>query len=129
MAKKLTKKQRIEEKVAAGVDHVTAEMEVIKEDSDEALRKLEAKREREQKRIDEATVGIIREHYPDVWTEAQSLAREQIEARRTKRATAASKSRGGAHAAEPEVPAEQNTSLDQQQTAPGGEQSAAHYGH
>lgn len=130
MAEKATKKERIEARVEAGVDHITAEMEVIQEDTDKALRKLKVKQEREQKKIDEATVDIIRKDYPDVWKEAQARARKDAEERRTKRANAASKSHSdGAHAAEPEAPTEQNTSPDEQQNAPGGEHSGAHYGH
>ncbi|MGN0094844.1 MAG: hypothetical protein ACI38U_02165 [Corynebacterium sp.] len=91
MAKKLTKRERIDAKVADGMDHLAAQMAVAEEDHAEKMKKLEAKQKREQARIDEIAVGIVRKNFPEQWAEAQELAREQVEEQRTKRAAAASK--------------------------------------
>lgn len=104
MAKKPTKRERIDEKVAAGMDHIAAEMEVIKEDADAQIEKLRAQQAREEKKVEAEAVSVIREQHPDEWAHAMDVARERLDARRRTRAAAASKPRTSAHAAETEAP-------------------------
>lgn len=104
MAKKPTKRQRIDEKVAAGMDHITAEKEVIMEIATEQVEKLKAQQAREERKVEAEAVSVIREEFPNEWTHAMGVARERLDARRRTRAAAASKPRTGAHAAETEAP-------------------------
>lgn len=78
-----TKSERIAEKVAEGMTHIDAQIAVAKEDAAATVKKLEAKKAREQKRIDAAAVEIIRREFPDVWAQAQDAAREDITGTRT----------------------------------------------
>lgn len=104
MAKKPTKRQRIDEKVAAGMNHIEAQKAVIQEDAEEQIRKLDAQEAKEQAKIETEAVSIIREQYPEQWEDAMDLARDRIDERRYKRAAAASKLRTGAHAAGDDAP-------------------------
>lgn len=78
-----TKRERIAEKVAEGMSHIDAQIAVAKEDAAATVKKLEAKKAREQKRIDTAAVEIIKTRFSDVWAQAQDAAREEITGTRT----------------------------------------------
>lgn len=88
MAKKLTKQQRIDAKVAGGVSRLDAEIEIAKEDADERIARLRRRQEREQKRIDARAVEIIERDHAELWADAQRQARVEIEAERDKRSAA-----------------------------------------
>lgn len=88
MAKKLTKQQRIDEKMAGGLSLVEAEIEIAREDADEKIARLRRRQEREQKRIDARAVEIIERDHAELWAEAQRQARVEIEAERDKRSAA-----------------------------------------
>jgi len=78
-----TKTERIAEKVAKGMTEVKAAIAVADEDHAATIKKLKAREKREQKRIDTAAVEIIKTRFPDVWTQAQDAAREEITGTRT----------------------------------------------
>lgn len=112
MAKKPTKRQRIDEKIAAGMDHIEAQKAVIQEDAEEQIRKLDAQVAKERAKVETEAVSIIREQYPAQWEEAMDIARDRIDERRYKRAAAASKPRGDAHAAETDAPSTSDVPVD-----------------
>lgn len=88
MAKKMTKQQRIYEKMVDGLSLVEAEIEIAREDADEKIARLRRRQEREQKRIDARAVEIIERDHAELWAEAQRQARVEIEAERDKRSAA-----------------------------------------
>lgn len=88
MAKKMTKQERIDAKVAAGLSRLDAEIEIAKEDADERIARLRRRQEREQKRINARAVEIIERDHAELWADAQRQARVEIEAERDKRSAA-----------------------------------------
>ena len=88
MAKKMTKQERIDQKIADGLSRLDAEIEIAKEDAAERIARLERRQAREQKRIDARAVEIIERDHAELWGDAQRQARVEIEAERDKRSAA-----------------------------------------
>ncbi|MEJ6549495.1 hypothetical protein PQI66_08060 [Corynebacterium sp. USCH3] len=89
MTKKLTKTQRIEQKVDDGLSRVEAELAVAREDAEAMVARAEARAKKEQAKVDAAAVEIIRENHPDVWEQATDMARAELEAKSAARSQAA----------------------------------------
>lgn len=88
MAKKMTKRERIEQKIADGLSRLDAEIEIAKEDAAERIARLERRQARERARIEARAVEIIRRDLADVWAQAEDAARAELDAERAKRSEA-----------------------------------------
>ena len=88
MAKKMTKRERIEQKIADGLSRLDAEIEIAKEDAAERIARLERRQARERARIEARVVEIIRRDLADVWARAEDAARAELDAERAKRSEA-----------------------------------------
>ena len=88
MARKMTKQERIDAKVAAGLSRLDAEIEIAKEDAAERIARLERRQARERARIEARAVEIIRRDFADAWTHADDAARAELDAERAKRSEA-----------------------------------------
>lgn len=86
--KKMTKTERVQQKIAEGMSHIDAEVAVAQELHREEMATLKARAQREQKRIDALIPGIIQERWPDVYEQAAAEARERHEQARARRASA-----------------------------------------
>ena len=102
MAKKPTKKQRIEQKITDGMYRLDAELEVAREDAQALVARAEARAKRERAKVDAAAVEIIRESHPEIWEQATDMARAELEAKSAARSRAAKGAAGtsGADAVE-----------------------------
>ena len=88
MAKKLTKQERIDQKIADGLSRLDAEIEIAKEDAAEKIARLERRQARERARIDARAVEIIKRDFADAWAQAEDAARTELDAERAKRSEA-----------------------------------------
>ncbi|MGP5496676.1 hypothetical protein [Corynebacterium flavescens] len=82
---KQTKAERIEEKVAGGLSHIEAEIEVEQEDAAARIARLRQRQEKEDAKVREIVVDLLEEEHSDVFEHLQAKARE-----RAKRATRSS---------------------------------------
>lgn len=85
---KMTKADRIDEKMHAGMSRLDAEIEVAKEDAAEKIARLERRQAREQARIEARAVDVLKRDHGDVWERALTVARGEIEADRDRRSRA-----------------------------------------
>lgn len=88
MAKKMTKQERIDQKIADGLSRLDAEIEIAKEDAAERIARLERRQARERARIEARAVDVLKRDHGDVWGHAMTVARGEIEADRVKRSRA-----------------------------------------
>lgn len=88
MAKKKTKRERVDAKVAGGLSRLDAEIEVAKEDAAERIARLERRQARERARVEARAVDVLKRDHGDVWEHAMTVARGEIEADRVKRSRA-----------------------------------------
>lgn len=89
MTKKMTKAERLEQKITDGMSRLDAELEVAREDAQALVARAEARAKREHARIEAAAVEIVKDLYPDTWAEVTATARDQLEAQRAQRSRAA----------------------------------------
>lgn len=95
---KQTKAQRIEAKVAGGLSHIEAEIEVEQEDAAARIARLRQRQEKEDAKVREIVVDLLEEEHSEVFERLQAKARERLagEAQRrrerAKRATRSSES-------------------------------------
>ncbi|UBI07701.1 hypothetical protein LA329_05235 [Corynebacterium falsenii] len=103
MAKKMTKRERIEQKIADGLSRLDAEIEIAKEDAAERIARLERRQARERARIEARAVEIIRRDFADAWTHAEDAARAELDAERAKRSEARRRAAESSRTDEPQL--------------------------
>lgn len=86
--KRMTKAQRVQQKIEAGRSHIDAEVAVAQELHREEMAALKAKAQREQRKVEALIPGIIQEQHPEVYDQAEAEARRRHEKARAKRASA-----------------------------------------
>ncbi|WP_040283063.1 hypothetical protein [Tessaracoccus massiliensis] len=92
---KQTKAQRIEEKVAGGLSHIEAEIEVEQEDAAARIARLRQRQEKEDSKVREIVVDLLEEEHSEVFERLQAKARERLAGeaqRRRERAKRATRS-------------------------------------
>lgn len=85
MNSKLTKTERIAQKVAEGMTNIEAEIAVTDEIHAEKKEQLLKQLEREETVIAEMAVDVVRKAYPDVYAQALAEARELREKQKAER--------------------------------------------
>lgn len=92
---KQTKAERIEEKVAGGLSHIEAEIEVEQEDAAARIARLRQRQEKEDAKVREIVVDLLEEEHTEVFECLQAKARERLAGeaqRRRERAKRATRS-------------------------------------
>lgn len=75
---KQTKAERIEAKVAGGLSHIEAEIEVEQEDAAARIARLRQRQEKEDAKVREIVVGLLEEENPELFERLQVKARERL---------------------------------------------------
>lgn len=118
--KRKTKKQRLDEKVAAGLSRIEAEIEVEQEDSRKRLAKLKEQAAAEQRKVDGIVLELLKKEQEEVFEKLERKARKQL---REETALRGRRARAAAVAAAPQTPA-----MSQGQSTPAAP-SAPQLGH
>lgn len=100
--KRKTKKQRVAEKVAAGLSHIEAEIEVEQEDSRKRVSKLKAQAAAEQRKVDGVVLELLKKEQAEAYATLERKARKQL---REETALRGRRARAAAVAAAPQAPA------------------------
>lgn len=93
---RLTKAQRIEEKVNEGMTRLEAEIEVEQEDFQARIEKLKAEQEEEQRKINEKMLDLLEEEHPDIHAKLKDRViadKRAEEIKRSRRARTAARNR------------------------------------
>ena len=76
--RKQTKAQRIEAKVASGLSHIEAEIEVEQEDAAARIARLRHRQEKEDAKRREIVVDLLEEEHTEVFERLQAKARQRL---------------------------------------------------
>lgn len=78
MAQKLTKRQRMTEKIEGGLTHLEAEMAIVEEDTAAKLSSLKARQEKEEARIKDRMLVLLEKSDPEAYGRLRKDARKAI---------------------------------------------------
>lgn len=78
MAAKMTRNERIDEKLNRGISHIQAEIEVTQEDADAKITELRRRQETDETRIREIMINVLWEDHPGLFDQVETKARRRL---------------------------------------------------
>ncbi|MGO1824782.1 MAG: hypothetical protein ACTH0N_12050 [Brevibacterium aurantiacum] len=95
---KQTKAQRVETKVAGGLTHIEAEIEVEQEDARARIARLRQRQTREGTKVREIVVDLLESEHSELFGQLSSVARRQLKTEAQRRRARAKKASASADA-------------------------------
>lgn len=90
---KLSKAQRIANKIADGMTHIEAEISIVQEDNAAKVAVLKVRQEKEETKVRSIIVELLAEHHPDRFRDLEAKARAKLQTEAYVRSSRASGAR------------------------------------